>query len=367
MIGSERRPSLAMLVALAELPGIGQTRRNLLLKDLKDPANLDLERLAQVQRTAGLPVQPPDLEAAHRVLDRTDRLGAELIGIHEPAYPPSLSNLHDPPHLLWALGDPALMRRDGFAVVGTRNPSDYGRIQTRKFAYALARLDLVIVSGMALGVDTLAHAAALDAGGLTIGVLPTGIDRLYPESNRPLARRILDSGGLLLSENPPGKGGSRHMFPRRNRIVAGLSIGVLVTDSAEKGGSLITADCAVEQGRHVFSIPHRIGEAKGAGCNALIRESRAVLTQSVQDIVVELNQIYPHNLIPKEALDRLGQDLELTDEQSRILAAIGETPVTVDELSGRTGIGVGRLYQLVLELKLLGRLRQTGGRMLRKC
>lgn len=356
-----------MLLALNELPGLGPVRVRELLKPFENPADVDVESVAAYQRKRKLPVRPPDLDSAERILDRTERIRAHLIAFHEPGYPKRLAEIYDAPLLLWYRGDPALFEQKAFAVVGTRRPSAYGMRQTRIYSNALARLGLVIVSGMAVGVDAVAHDAAIRAGGKTMAVLATGIDRLTPRVNRPLAHRILDSGGLLLSEMPPGTLGSEHMFPKRNRIVSGLSHGVLITDSAASGGSMNTATHAADQNRSIFTIPHPVDSGFGEGCNRLIRDSKAALTLSVQDIVLDLNLAFPHDAIPKDALDRLGQDLELTPEQRQLLAGLDEDAVGVDELSVRAGLTVSQVYHLVLELRLLGRVRQLGGGRVQKC
>jgi DNA processing protein len=190
--------------------------------------------------------------------------------------------------VLWYKGNPDVLSEPGIAVVGTRNTSAYGRKITKKLVHDLVNAGLCINSGLALGIDTAAHSAALEAEGKTAAVLGSGIDWVYPSENRNLANAIVKSGGIVLTEYPPGSKPDAGNFPVRNRIVSGLSYGTLVMESGIQGGSIITAELALDQNREVFAIPHTIENPSGTGCNYLIKNGSAKLVQTVDDILEEL-------------------------------------------------------------------------------
>lgn len=275
------------------------------------------------------------------------------------AWPALLDELPDPPPLLWARGSLDVLSMPGLAIVGTRRPTREGLGNAGRFAGELARAGMAVVSGMALGVDGQAHHAALAAGGACIGVLGCGIDVIYPSRHSGLYRQMLEHGGLLLSEHAPGTRANPAFFPRRNRIITGLSLGVLVVEAAEKSGSLISARLAMEQNRDVFTLPGSINNPQAKGCLALLRQGAALVT-CVEDILTELT----HWSLPAATLPALsegvGKPAEPTPEDP-LLALLSDTPTPLDLLIDLSGQGFGHCQQRLLELELEGRVIQAPG------
>lgn len=271
---------------------------------------------------------------------------AAVISLADPGYPAALLGSADPPPLLFARGRLELLSRPALAIVGSRNCSAQGAANAQTFARHLAAGGLTIVSGLALGIDAAAHTGALEGGeASTIAVLGTGADRIYPASNRALAERIAREG-LIISEFPLGTPALTHHFPRRNRIIAGLSQGVLVVEAALRSGSLITARLAAESGREVFAIPGSIHSPLARGCHRLIRDG-AKLVETAADILEELRlPAAPSGATPDAATPAR------SPQQQRVLAALGHDPVELDALGTRLGMEAGALLAVLLELEL---------------
>lgn len=294
-----------------------------------------------------------------------------LITLGDIRYPQALLDTEDPPLLLYLMGPAHLLDHQPFprerclAVVGSRNPTAQGAENARLFARALHSAGLTIVSGLALGVDAAAHEGALDAAvpgsdaAATIAVVGTGLDRVYPRKNLDLAHRIA-ANGLLVSEYPLGTPPLPANFPKRNRIISGLSQGTLVVEAALASGSLITARMAVEQGREVFAIPGSIHAPQSRGCHALIRQG-AKLVESAQDVLEELRM--PAVAEVGQGRDIASQDMETdADEpESPLLLALGFDPMSVDALVARTGMDAPSLQVALLELELGGRVARLPG------
>ncbi len=286
----------------------------------------------------------------------------------DPAYPARLAELPDAPPLLFAKGDPGLLAWPGLAIVGSRNPSHNGRELARDFAQALATRGLGINSGLAQGIDAAAHQGALDAGGVTIAVMGTGPDRVYPARNRKLAHAIA-AEGVLITELPVGVGVRRSHFPRRNRIISGLSLGTLVVEASLNSGSLITAYQALDQGRDVFAIPGSIHNPMARGCHRLIRDG-ARLVESVADILEELDlqQAQPlpaaaDNATPDtiDTAPRTGPAEGPDPEYATLLEAMGHDPVALDTLVSRAGLTADAVSSMLLLLELQGRVQALPG------
>ena len=291
-----------------------------------------------------------------------------------PAYPVSLLEMADPPLLLYLLG--ALAHTRWFdlpllAIVGSRNPTPQGEINAREFAKNFGAAGWCVVSGLALGVDGAAHAGALAGGGVTIAVVGTGLDRVYPKKHLDLARQIA-ANGLLVSEFPLGTPPLTGNFPKRNRIIAGLSRGTLVIEAALKSGSLITARLASEQGKEVFAIPGSIHSPQSRGCHALIKQG-AKLVETASDVLEELplvpGFVTTASVPVDNSLDTDTSDDEDEDTNSSanpLLAALGFDAVSFDELQARTGLATAQLQTQLLELELGGHVtRLPGGRFQR--
>ncbi len=357
-------------------PGLStSTVRNLLAaiglpQDIYASSGAALARLLPAPMAAQLRREPDDalVQCIEDALVWLQAPGHHLLTLADSAYPPSLLETHDPPLLLYANGNPGLLRQPALAVVGARSATPAGMDNARAFSRHLASQGWCIISGLAQGIDAAAHEGALQAGpqgGGTVAVLGTGIDKVFPAVNRPLAHRIAENG-LLITEFPMGARGLKHHFPRRNRIVAGLARGVLVVEAAKHSGSLITARLATEAGREVFAIPGSIHSPLSRGCHALIRQG-ARLVESGQDILEELGA-------PRARPSDRQQDdstsgpasAALPDNAADVLAALGHDPAHVDLLAARTGLDVSALNHTLLELEMSGIVaRQHDGRYLR--
>ncbi len=285
-------------------------------------------------------------------------------------FPALLDNLSDPPFLLYVRGDPVALQTPQIAIIGSRNPTSGGLQNAEQFAHHLAAGGLTITSGLALGVDSAAHSGALRAAGRTVAVMGTGPDRIYPSVNRDLARRILESGGALVTEFPPGTSAKPGHFPRRNRLISGLSAGALVVEAGVRSGSLITARLALEQGREVFAIPGSIHNPLARGCHLLIREGAAKLVETAADIMHELPALLGAGLDPRKASrareDEDGESETISADHARVLEALGHDPVPMDILLQRIGLTPAELSSILLILELQGRVTaMPGGRYAR--
>lgn len=291
-----------------------------------------------------------------------------LLSLADSTYPELLSQIPKLPPLLFVRGDVHLLSLPQIAIVGSRNPSSGGNENAQRFAEFLAGNGFVITSGLALGVDAAAHQGALMAKGKTIAVMGTGLDLIYPSRHRGLAQQILDAGGALVTELPLGSGSKAAHFPQRNRIISGLSCGVLVVEVAIQSGSLITAQTAIQQNREVFAIPGSIHNPLARGCHRLIRQG-ATLVETGQDIVEQLQGMLGYqreNLekMQQKAAKRTELDEKLLDalsaSEQQIVHAMGYDPANIDELVERTGIPVGSIAAQLVALEIKGFVQQLG-------
>jgi DNA processing protein len=318
----------------------------------------DLALAAYAAKTNSHVVRPPR-DRAFRIfargfdeaeyLARLREVGVRWVGRSEPEFPPLLLAIHDPPAGLFVRGgDLALMRRATVAVVGARSCSPYGAQVGRMLGRELAGSGLVVVSGLARGVDGEAHRGALEAGGMTVAVLGCGIDRDYPAAHAELAARIRASG-LTVSEYAPGVEPAPWRFPARNRIIAGLSAATVVVEARERSGALITADLALEEGREVFSVPGEITSALSSGTNDLLKLGASPLTTSADVLDV-------FGLSGAET-----ESPELGSTAETVLARLRDGPASADELARSTGLDAGALASALTELELAGRALAGGG------
>ena len=352
-------------LALIRVPGLGPGRARRLLERFGEPAAV-LDAGIPAWRAAGLSeplcqaLTQPDWAGVDLDLAWLAQSGAagqpaaparSLISFRDPRFPPLLAEIAQAPLALFAMGDPDLLRLPQLAMVGARTASAQGAENAQAFAAELARRGFTITSGLALGIDSAAHRGALAADGLTIAVCGNGLDRVYPARNRELAHSIA-ARGLLLSEFPVGVPPLPEHFPRRNRIISGLALGVLVVEAARESGSLITARLAGEQGREVFAIPGSIHNPLARGCHALIREG-AKLVETVDDILSELAPQLP---AARAALAAGTNPAEFVSDpdQAQVLQALGFETVALDHLVGRLGLPVERISAALLTLELAG-------------
>lgn len=290
--------------------------------------------------------------------------GNHLVALDDPRYPDLLRQIPDPPPVLYVHGDPELLGNLQLAIVGSRNPSRGGLENARAFASHLAGAGLTITSGLALGIDAEAHRGALAAGGTTIAVTGTGLDRVYPARHHDLAHAIAEHGALV-SEFPPGTPPRPAHFPQRNRIISGLALGTLVVEAARRSGSLVTARHALEQGREVFAIPGSIHNPLARGCHALIRQG-AKLVETAEDILEELGAL-AGAAVPEHATRTSPEPpASLDPEYQRLLDALGHDPVSIDDLVRRSGLTAESVSSMLLILELQGYVApEAGGRYAR--
>jgi DNA processing protein len=286
-----------------------------------------------------------------------------IITLHDPRYPARLKEIADPPPLLFVHGDADALGAAQLAMVGSRNPTPQGADNAFEFARALAPAGLIITSGLALGVDAQCHRGALAAGGKTIAVTGTGLDRVYPRRHHALAHEIALRGALV-SEFPPGTPPLKENFPRRNRIISGLALGTLVVEASVNSGSLITARLAAEQNREVFAIPGSIHNPLARGCHALIRQG-AKLVESAADVLEELGA--PSSLTetsPEREADAVSEN-HLAPEQRAVLAQLGFEPTPIDRIIERAGLTADVVSSILLTLELHGHVTSSGAQYYR--
>lgn len=353
------RDALAPWLRLLETPGLGRDGARRLVAAFGTPEGV-LQAPAEALTACVGPVLAAALaEAPARWAERVDGVLAWLeagaarrvMSLGDPDYPPLLLQTADPPLLLYVQGRVELLAAPAVAVVGSRQASAQGLDNAREFSRQLAEAGLVVVSGLAAGIDGAAHQGALAAGPQaagTVAVVGTGLDRVYPPSHRALAHQIAEAGALL-SEYPPGTPPLPEHFPQRNRIIAGLTLGTLVVEAALRSGSLITARMAAEAGRDVFAIPGSIHAAQSRGCHALIKQG-AQLAETVDDILDALQSQRPG---PAPGLFDAPAD--------PLLSALGTDPVTLDALLARTGLPAADLSARLLDLELEGQVARLPG------
>ena len=368
-------PSLDAWLRLTLVPGVGsESQRKLLtafgLPEAVFSAGYDALRCVVGSKTARLLLEADNSQAVAAARQWAQASDQHIVTLADAAYPRALLDIADPPTLIYVRGRLDLLQRPALAIVGSRNPTPQGIKNAENFSAALAQSGLIIVSGLALGIDTAAHLAALSVQGDTIAVIGTGIDRIYPARNLDLARRIVKQG-CIISEFPLGTPAVAHNFPRRNRLISGLARGVLVVEAAAESGSLITARLAGEQGKEVFSIPGSIHSPQARGCHKLIKQG-AKLVETVQDILEELDW---HDQYSEKdqasAFSPPAPSVTATVQETRtdtdeLLALIGFDPCSIDELAARSGLSIEILSQQLLQLELDGRLANLpGGRFQR--
>lgn len=317
-------------------------------------------------------IRDPDAGMLARGEGWLEDAGHHLVGWRDDAYPPLLRRIASPPAMLFVAGDPGLLWRPTVAVVGSRAATTGGCANASQFARALAQAGLCVASGLAAGIDAAAHQAALDVAGPTVAVLGTGPDIAYPVRHRPLLDQMA-AAGAVVSEHPPGAGPLRQHFPSRNRILAGLSLGTLVVEAAEKSGALITARLAAEMGREVFALPGSIHNPMARGCHRLLREgaqlveSPAEVLDALAPLVVDLARALRGQLelLPTTSAAVVAGPQRAEGEYNQLWQALGHDPTGMDELVARTGLTAAALSSMLLALELEGRIAAEHGRYAR--
>jgi DNA processing protein len=274
------------------------------------------------------------------------------------------------PLALYVKGNVKALSRPAIAMVGTRRSTEYGRNEASKLSFDLASNGWAIISGLALGIDAAAHRGALDASGVTVGVLGSALDMFYPDENRSLAREMIEKGGAVVSEFPFGRGADEHTFPQRNRVVAALSRGVIAIEAPVKSGTLITTSLAAELGRTVMALPGRVDSRASAGCLKLIRDG-ARLVRNARDVEEEMGDLFGRSAVTaggtgeseaEAEKDREKEKARFADapfnvDESIVMRNLGEEPVSVDVLAAKTGFGAAKINSLTMSLRLKGRIR----------
>jgi DNA processing protein len=379
-VGEQEMSRLAWM-ALTLTPGMGPTRIARAVKALGAAERLFEVSLTELEAT-GMPAQSAQFifegkarAAAEDEINRVGEAGGSTLTQADEAYPERLREIYDPPSVLWIRGNAELLARPGIAVVGTRHPSPYGAGMAEMLSRDLANRRLVILSGMARGVDTAAHKGAIEAGGKTVAVWGTGIDVIYPKENKKLAENIVASGGTIVSEYPLGTFPAPQNFPIRNRILSGMSIGVLVIEAAEYSGTRITARCAMEQNRDVFAVPGNVTNKNAWGPNTLIKQG-AKLTATWEDVWEDLPSEIRLQL--EDELGAAGQNESkvaegaslfsnqpLPQHEQAVLDKLRHDESTqLDDLIERleAELGSAEIFTALFELELAGRVRQLPGK-----
>ncbi|MFH0822431.1 MAG: DNA-processing protein DprA [Pseudomonadota bacterium] len=366
---SRDRELLFDWLALERVPRVGPLTIARLIEAFGSPAASLRATAEQIKRKTGLGEKTarsisefiPPADAIRKDMDVLERLGAAVVTRWHTDYPPNLKEIHDPPALLFVRGRLKPADTNAVAVVGTRNPSNYGLEVTESITRDLVRAGVTLVSGLARGIDTACHRTALKEGGRTLGVLGCGVDVVYPRENGRLIQDMAEASAVI-SEFRPGTPPLATHFYRRNRIVSGLSKAVLVVEAASTSGSLITAGHALDQNRDVCAVPGNVLNTRSRGPHKLIKQG-AGLVESAQDIL-ELLCPRPNSEAPRQQSLALVSDLEVLPEQSsRVLAQMDSDPVPIDLLCEALGMEPGRLAGILLDLELRGLIRQYPGKM----
>ncbi|HYI83091.1 MAG TPA: DNA-processing protein DprA [Acetobacteraceae bacterium] len=354
----------AARLRLARTDGVGpRTFRHLIERFGSAAAALD-----EMPRYGRGRLRAPPEAAVAREMEAVAALGGHFLFLGAPGYPPLLDTLADPPPVLALLGDADVLQPRAVAVVGARNASAAGRRIAGDLAEELAARGLLVVSGLARGIDAAAHQGAMRKG-RTVAVVAGGLDQPYPPENAPLQARIAAEGGAVLAEAPLGTAPLARHFPRRNRIVAGLSLGVVLVEAAMRSGSLITARLGLEAGREIFAVPGSPLDARCRGCNDLIKQG-AHLTESVEDVLSHLPQapqpepsfrFQPSRKFMPETANPAPTAAGLTSDEAQVLDLLGPSPIPVDELLRRCHLSTPAVQAILLDLELAGRVEMLPG------
>jgi DNA processing protein len=364
-------------LALSLTQGLGPTRARKLVERFGTPAAVFRASLTELESTGIQAASAQSIatgksaELAREEVARAAAANATLISLEDPAFPPRLKEIYDPPLVLYVCGNLGALAQPGIAMVGTRHPTPYGIGMAERLGCDLATHGLAIISGMARGVDTASHRGAISAKGKTVAVFGTGVDVIYPKENSRLSEQILALGGAIISEFPLGTFAAPQNFPIRNRIISGMSVGVLVVEAAEYSGTRITARCALEQNRDVFAVPGNVTNKNSWGPNTLIKQG-AKLVATWEDVWEELPPEVKLALTPPvspESADAssasLFPDEGLPPHEKRILSLLKADEAThIDELVEKleTELSSSEIFAALFELELAGKVRQMPGK-----
>ncbi len=373
---TETENSLRNWLALTHVPSLGPIRIHSLFEAFESPSavlNAGLSGWTQAGLSQKLiqHLSSPDWDKVDADLKWLEQDNASILTLDDERYPPLLKSIPDAPPVLYVLGQPEILKLPQLAIVGSRNPTHAGKDIAHDFAAYLTSMGMTVTSGMALGIDTAAHQGALDSmkseregHGFTVAVTGTGLDRVYPSKNRDIAHNIAENG-VLVSEYAPGTPPLPGNFPRRNRIISGLSMGVLVVEAALQSGSLITARLAIEQGREVFAVPGSIHHPLAKGCHELIRQG-AKLVETAEHILEELGGFAGMHAEESKPADRnenteKNVSIKIDDEYKQVLKCVDFEPTSVDKVVERSGLTADAVCSMLLVLELQGYVTALSG------
>jgi len=361
---------LTDLFLLLSIDGIGPGKfRNLLAKfrNTKNILSADYQSLMNVEGIS-TNLAKRIRKASHerdlsekfteKELKRLEKLGGKLITIWDQEYPSILKKIYDPPILFYMLGEFNDSDQYSISIVGTRQPTNYGKVQAEKISMDLSRQGITIISGMARGIDSIAHNAAIKSGGRTIAVIGSGLDVIYPAENKKLFEKIAENGAVV-SEFALGTNPDAQNFPRRNRIISGLSLGVIVIETGATGGAMQTAAFALDQNREVFALPGNVGVRQSDGTNLLIQKGEAELITSADDVINELEL----KLKPVLGKNIPKQQIDLTLFEEKIINAINSEPLHIDKIASITNMSTSDCLVNLLSLEFKGLIKQLPGKM----
>jgi DNA processing protein len=358
---------LARWIALSRVEGLGCVGFKKLAEHFSDPTAALSAPAAALAEIHGLDKNVIDglrnfsaWDEVEAEIIRAEKAAVKVVPFTDSTYPARLRMIADPPPLLYVKGDIRSEDERAVAIVGSRSASDYGRRVARDLCRGLASLGFTVVSGMARGIDGTAHGTALNAGGRTIAVLGSGVDRAYPAEHQQLYQRISENGAVI-SEFPLGTRPMAFNFPARNRLISGLSLGVVVVEATEKSGSLITAALALEQGREVFAVPGEVGSSRSRGAHRLIRQG-AKLVETVDDILEEIAPQLAARRGNADGAVKRTLPRHLGDEFQKIFALFQERSLQIDEVIENSGYSPPRVSEILLELELQGYIKQLPGK-----
>ena len=358
-------------LALSNIPGVGNVIYGRLIERFGSPEGIFRVSAAELNTVEGIRKNTVDAiisfaddRGAQKELEKVRKSGATFLTLCDHRYPALLKTIYDPPPYLYVRGEIREEDSTAVAIVGSRNASAYGLSMTRRLARDLARQGLTIVSGLARGIDTAAHKGALEAGGRTIAVLGSGVDVVYPWENRRLAEEVAKNGAVI-SECPLGAQPEACNFPARNRIISGVSLGVVIMEASYRSGSLITARLALEQGREVFAVPGNVDAPGSKGTNRLIKEGAKVVT-NLNDIIEEIVPQWQSAASSEEKVAVKVRSEDAGTEGRKILELFERSPIHIDELIQKTGLSSSTMASVLLDLELRGFVTQLPGKLFKR-
>ncbi|NQT96745.1 MAG: DNA-protecting protein DprA [Candidatus Marinimicrobia bacterium] len=354
---------LIPLINLLNANGIGPQKVNSLVAYFKDPTLIFHQSKSALCQVEGIDLKSAEKIIAYNnhefgslILDKMDRIDADIITLWDPNYPLLLKKIYDPPPVLYYLGNELNKREDCIAIVGSRTTTAYGRTSAEMITRELVSYGLTTVSGLARGIDSVVHRETVKSEGRTLAVLGSGIDIIYPAENRKLADDILEKG-TVISEFPPGTKPDAGNFPQRNRIISGLSHATVVVEAGNRSGAILTALNAVDQNRDVFAVPGRISDKQSVGCLRLISHGAVPVTSPAKITELIQNRLFQPREQQQQTLE-----LELTIEERIVIEQLSHDPLHIDNLASATGLDITRLLSLLLQLELKNAVVQMSGK-----